>query len=66
MVGSLRRLVAALAVFLWQGTSLFAQDEGGEGPQAPALQFVVAAVSLVLVMLILCMPSRKRQGEKKT
>jgi hypothetical protein len=56
--------MVALIVILSQSPSLFAQDE--VGPQAPGLQITIAAFSFILIMLILCMPSRKRQGEKKT
>jgi len=63
---SFRRLIVALMALLWQGPNLYAQEDGVAQSQAPALQFVVALFSLILIMLILCMPSRKRQGEKKT
>ena len=67
MLTSFRRLLAASIALLWQGGLLFAQDSDGLAEtQAPALQFTMAAVSFLLIMLILCMPSRKRQAEKKT
>jgi hypothetical protein len=64
MVSGFRRLLVALVVLLWQGTFLWAQDEGPQF-QGPAFQFVLAAFSLIIIMVILCMPSRKRQNEKK-
>jgi hypothetical protein len=65
MVTSFRRLLIALVVFIWQSTCLFAQDAGGTESQAPAIQFVITAISLMVIMVILCMPSRKRQADKK-
>ncbi len=66
MVTSLRRLLVALIVFLSQARCLFAQEEITQQSQAPAIQFVIATFSLIVIMVILCMPSRKRQNEKKT
>ncbi len=39
----------------------FAQSTASEGPgKSPAFAYVVACLSSLLIMLILCMPSRKR------
>jgi hypothetical protein len=65
MTTSFRRLLVALTVLFLQGTPLFAQEEITSQSQAPALQFIISALSLVLIMVILCMPSRKRQADKK-
>ena len=65
MMTSFRRLLVAFVVFLWPGTCLFAQEEITSQSQAPAFQFVISAFSLIAIMVILCMPSRKRQSEKK-
>jgi hypothetical protein len=66
MVTNFRRLLAVLVVLLSQATCLFAQEEVTSQSQAPAVQLTITAFSLMLIMLILCMPSRKRQSEKKT
>jgi hypothetical protein len=60
------RLMVAMAVLLWRGPYLFAEEDALGQTQTPALQFVLSACSLIVIMVILCMPSRKRQNERKT
>jgi len=53
-----------VAAFLWVSPA-FAQrrnDPNAEDKERapPALQYTVAALSTILIMVILCMPSRKR------
>jgi hypothetical protein len=62
----MRRLSLGLLSFAWllvACSTSFAQStaSGSENPgKSPAFAYVVASLSGLLIMLILCMPSRKR------
>ena len=60
------RLLSALAALFWTlvgPAEVFAQSTASASEstgKSPAFAYVVASLSSLLIMLILCMPSRKR------